>query len=76
MLDHIQDLIADLDNSIKDEIIFKSSNMLEKIENGLIKQKLTEFFLVGCQFFCVDLVALIAPILRPPWNLPCAPIPR
>jgi hypothetical protein len=43
MLDHIQDLIAELDNSIKDEIIFKSTNILEKIENGLIKQKLTEF---------------------------------
>jgi hypothetical protein len=43
MLDHIQHLIAELDNSIKDDIIFKITNILEKIKNELIKQKLTKF---------------------------------
>jgi hypothetical protein len=42
-LDHIEDWISTTPNSIKDEIIFNSTAVLDKIQNEQVKQKLAEF---------------------------------
>jgi len=48
VLDHIEDWITRVSNSIKDEIIFNSTKVLDKIQNDQIKQKVTEFIASLC----------------------------
>jgi len=43
VLGHIGDWLTRVSNSIKDEIIFNSTKVLDKIKNEQVKQKLTEF---------------------------------
>lgn len=43
MLDHIEDWIANVSTSIKDDIIFNSTAALDKIQSEQVKQKLTAF---------------------------------